>query len=113
MTAWAQEETLSYQLPDALEKFSQAFLLERTKADGAPPVHPLFSAVEALLATPLTLTDLVIARAMVEIREAVAREKRRRGELGFDDMLSRLDDACAGRAAKRWPARFASAFRWR
>ena len=57
-------------------------LLERTKADGAPPVHPLFSAVEALLATPLTLTDLVIARAMVEIREAVAREKRRRGELG-------------------------------
>lgn len=30
---------------------------------------------------------------MVEIREAVAREKRRRGELGFDDMLSRLDDA--------------------
>ncbi|STW72454.1 exodeoxyribonuclease V subunit beta [Klebsiella michiganensis] len=47
-------------------------------------------AVEALLATPLTLTDLVIARAMVEIREAVAREKRRRGELGFDDMLSRL-----------------------
>ncbi|MEG9306173.1 hypothetical protein V6S20_09700 [Klebsiella pneumoniae] len=57
MNAWAQEETLSYQLPDALEKFAQSFLLERTKAGGEPPVHPLFSAVESLLASSLTLTD--------------------------------------------------------
>ncbi|HBQ6427396.1 TPA: exodeoxyribonuclease V subunit beta [Klebsiella pneumoniae] len=96
VNAWAQEETLSYQLPDALEKFAQSFLLERTKAGGEPPVHPLFSAVESLLASTLTLTDLVLARAMVEIRDAVAREKRRRGELGFDDMLSRLDEALRG-----------------
>lgn len=96
VNAWAQEETLSYQLPDALEKFAQSFLLERTKAGGEPPVHPLFSAVESLLASSLTLTDLVLARAMVEIRNAVAREKRRRGELGFDDMLSRLDEALRG-----------------
>ncbi|NON50110.1 hypothetical protein G9Q06_28405, partial [Klebsiella pneumoniae] len=34
VNAWAQEETLSYQLPDALEKFAQSFLLERTKAGG-------------------------------------------------------------------------------
>ncbi|EPJ8157315.1 exodeoxyribonuclease V subunit beta [Klebsiella pneumoniae] len=96
VNAWAQEETLSYQLPDALEKFAQSFLLERTKAGGEPPGHPLFSAVESLLASSLTLTDLVLARAMVEIRDAVAREKRRRGELGFDDMLSRLDEALRG-----------------
>lgn len=96
VNAWAQEETLSYQLPDALEKFAQSFLLERTKAGGEPPVHPLFSAVESLLASSLTLTDLVLARAMVEIRDAVAREKRRRGELGFDDMLGRLDEALRG-----------------
>ena len=96
VNAWAQEETLSYQLPDALEKFAQSFLLERTKAGGEPPVHPLFSAVESLLASSLTLTDLVLARAMVEIRDAVAREKRRRGELGVDDMLSRLDEALRG-----------------
>lgn len=34
ISAWAQEETQSYQLPDALEKFSQRFLEERTKAGG-------------------------------------------------------------------------------
>ena len=93
ITAWAQEETRSYLLPDALEKFTQSFLNSRTKEGGAAPVHPLFAAIEAFLAEPLTLTDLVLTRAMKEIREAVAREKRRRGELGFDDMLSRLDAA--------------------
>ncbi|ROU16591.1 exodeoxyribonuclease V subunit beta [Kluyvera ascorbata] len=93
ISAWAQEETKNYQLPDALEKFSQPFLADRTKAGGEVPTHPLFSAIERLLASPLTLNDLVIAQAMKEIREAVAREKRRRGELGFDDMLSRLDEA--------------------
>lgn len=93
VSAWAQEETRHYQLPDALEKFSQAFLIERTKADGKVPEHPLFVAIDELLSAPLTLDDLVITRAMVEIREAVAEEKRRRGELGFDDMLSRLDQA--------------------
>ena len=93
ISAWAQEETRSYQLPDSLEKFSQSFLVERTKADGIVPEHPLFVAIETLLAQPLTLNDLMITRAMAEIRETVAREKRRRGELGFDDMLSRLDAA--------------------
>lgn len=93
ISAWAQEETRGYQLPDALEKFSQRFLTERTKADGIVPEHPLFVAIDALLAEPLTLNDLMITRAMTEIRQAVAREKRRRGELGFDDMLSRLDEA--------------------
>ncbi|MFW0766844.1 exodeoxyribonuclease V subunit beta [Trabulsiella odontotermitis] len=93
VNAWAAEETTSYALPDALEKFSQSFLRERTKPEGDVPVHPLFTTIESLLSQPLTLNDLVITQAMVEIRDAVAREKRRRGELGFDDMLSRLDDA--------------------
>lgn len=93
ISAWAQEETSTYLLPDALEKFSQAFLAQRTKAGGVVPEHPLFVTIETLLAQPLTLSDLVLTRAMREIRDAVAKEKRRRGELGFDDMLSRLDHA--------------------
>ncbi|MDU1875736.1 exodeoxyribonuclease V subunit beta [Citrobacter sp.] len=93
ISAWAQEDTQSYQLPDALEKFSQRFLQERTKAGGVTPQHPLFVAIDELLGEPLTLRDLVITRALAEIRAAVAEEKRRRGELGFDDMLSRLDAA--------------------
>ena len=93
ISAWAQSATQSYQLPEALEKFSQRFLEDRTKEGGVVPQHPLFVAIDELLAEPLTLRDLMITRALVEIRETVAKEKRRRGELGFDDMLSRLDSA--------------------
>lgn len=89
---WAQAQTTSYQLPDALSRFSQAVLEEKTKK-GEAPRHPVFSEIAALLAQPLTLRDLVIARAMAEIRYIVQQEKLRRGELGFDDMLSRLDEA--------------------
>jgi exodeoxyribonuclease V beta subunit len=41
ISIWAQEESRGYQLPDALEKFSQRFLIERTKADGIVPEHPV------------------------------------------------------------------------
>ena len=93
ISAWAAETTCSYQLPEALEKFAQSFLRERTKEGGVVPEHAVFDAIETLLNAPLTLNDLMLTSAMREIREAVAREKRRRGELGFDDMLSRLDSA--------------------
>ncbi|MBJ9327012.1 exodeoxyribonuclease V subunit beta [Citrobacter amalonaticus] len=93
ISSWAQSATQSYQLPEALEKFSQRFLEDRTKEGGVVPQHPLFVAIDELLAEPLTLRDLMITRALAEIRETVAKEKRRRGELGFDDMLSRLDSA--------------------
>jgi exodeoxyribonuclease V beta subunit len=77
-SASGRRKNPGYQLPDALEKFSQRFLIERTKADGIVPEHPLFVAIEALLAEPLTLNDLMITRAMAEIRETVAREKASR-----------------------------------
>ncbi|MGB7800732.1 exodeoxyribonuclease V subunit beta [Buttiauxella sp.] len=89
---WAQTETTTYKLPEQLERFSQSMLDEKTK-EGQPPQHPVFRAINALLSEPLTLRDLVIARAMAEIRYTVQQEKRRRGELGFDDMLTRLDEA--------------------
>lgn len=92
---WAQQETENYRLPEALLRFSQKVLLDKT-SKGEPPVHPLFSAVDALLASSLSIKDLVINQALQEIRESVAHEKQRRGELGFDDMLSRLDAALKG-----------------
>ncbi|SQD01965.1 exonuclease V subunit beta [Escherichia coli] len=45
-----EEETNSYQLPESLEKFSQRFLEDRTKAGGETPRHPLFEAIDQLLA---------------------------------------------------------------
>ncbi|MBA2815540.1 exodeoxyribonuclease V subunit beta [Candidatus Pantoea persica] len=92
VTQWANSETTDYLFPKELERFAQRALLEKTKK-GEPPRHPLFEAVEAFLAEPLSLRDLVIARALVEVRDAVRKEKRLRALLGFDDLLSRLDEA--------------------
>lgn len=90
--AWSQLETLDYQLPKELERFSQATLLEKTKK-GEPPRHPVFELIERLYAEPLSLRDVVMAQAIKEIRQSVQQEKRQRAEMGFDDLLSRLDEA--------------------
>ncbi|MGK4329108.1 exodeoxyribonuclease V subunit beta [Lonsdalea quercina] len=89
---WAEQPTQSYQLPKDLERFSQQELIERT-TKGEPPIHPVFSAVERLLQESLTLKDLVIWLALKEIKRTVREEKQRRAELGFDDLLGRLDEA--------------------
>ncbi|GKX43445.1 RecBCD enzyme subunit RecB [Pectobacterium carotovorum subsp. carotovorum] len=92
VTLWAEQPTLDYQLPKDLVRFAQQTLIEKTKK-GEPPVHALFEETERLLEAPLSLRDVVIVRALSAIRESVREEKRQRAELGFDDLLSRLDDA--------------------
>ncbi|MFJ5253115.1 exodeoxyribonuclease V subunit beta [Serratia liquefaciens] len=89
---WTVLETQDYQLPKELEKFRQSVLLDKTKK-GEPPRHPLFVAIDELFDEPLTLRDLIMARALSEIRLSIQQEKRQRAELGFDDLLSRLDSA--------------------
>jgi exodeoxyribonuclease V beta subunit len=92
VTQWAGSETLDYQLPKELERFGQQVLFEKTKK-GEAPQHPLFEAIDAFLAEPLSLRDVIISRALIEVRDAVQREKRLRALLGFDDLLSKLDEA--------------------
>lgn len=92
VSLWAQSETGDYQVPPELARFGQQMLDEKTKK-GSPPQHALFAAIDTFLAQPISLRDLVIARALVEVRTAVRKEKRQQALLGFDDLLSRLDDA--------------------
>ncbi|MGA9606166.1 MAG: exodeoxyribonuclease V subunit beta [Rouxiella badensis] len=89
---WSSQPTESYSLPKELERFRQSVLLEKTKK-GEPPEHRVFSAIDRLYEEPLSIRDLVIARALTAIRQSIAEEKRQRAELGFDDLLSRLDNA--------------------
>ncbi|PWC14908.1 exodeoxyribonuclease V subunit beta [Brenneria roseae subsp. americana] len=92
VTQWAEQQTQDYQLPKDLERFSQQILTEKTRK-GEAPEHAVFEAVERLLEESLSLRDVVIVRALSEIRQSVREEKRQRAELGFDDLLSRLDEA--------------------
>ncbi|MHA3357184.1 exodeoxyribonuclease V subunit beta [Yersinia enterocolitica] len=90
--SWAEQETGDYQLPKELEKFRQSVLFEKTKK-GEAPQHDVFHAIDRIFEQPLTLRDLILARAISEIRISVQQEKRQRAELGFDDLLSKLDAA--------------------
>ncbi|CAI1082870.1 exodeoxyribonuclease V subunit beta [Serratia quinivorans] len=97
---WVVLETQDYQLPKELDKFRQSVLLEKTKK-GEPPHHALFVAIDELFDEPLTLRDLIMARALSEIRLSIQQEKRQRAELGFDDLLSRLDSALQSEGGER------------
>lgn len=89
---WAEQDTRDYQLPKELEKFRQSVLVEKTKK-GEAPRHNLFLAIDDLFSAPLTLRDLIMAKALSEVRLSIQQEKRQHAELGFDDLLSRLDTA--------------------
>ncbi|WP_067566552.1 exodeoxyribonuclease V subunit beta [Candidatus Doolittlea endobia] len=94
---WAEQPTVDYQLPDELERFTSAVLVEKTIA-GDPPRHALFSAVQTFCQNRTSLRDLIFMMALAEIRQALEQEKWRRAELGFDDLVSRLDRALTGRS---------------
>lgn len=93
ITEWAEKSTDDYQLPkDILERFAQSRLDEKSKS-GSGPSHVVFRLVDELLAQALTIKDLIIPQAISEVRQTIAHEKQTRGELGFDDLLTRLDRA--------------------
>ncbi|MEQ5126377.1 exodeoxyribonuclease V subunit beta [Providencia alcalifaciens] len=111
ITEWAKKSTDDYQLPkDILERFAQSRLDEKSKS-GSGPSHSVFRLVDELLAQALTIKDLIIPQAISEVRQTIAHEKQTRGELGFDDLLTRLDRALhqdggallAEAIAKRFP----------
>ncbi len=89
---WAMKYTLDYQIPKELYKFRQSILIRNTK-QGQAPHHALFIAIDKLFSAPSSLRDLIIARALKEIRGSINNEKQQRGILGFDDLLTQMDAA--------------------
>ncbi|PLV62879.1 exodeoxyribonuclease V subunit beta [Erwinia sp. B116] len=92
ITLWAQSDTLDYAVPKDLERFGQQMLSDKTKK-GEAPRHALFVQIDDFLAQPRTLEDLLIARALSDIRRITQQEKRLHAQLGFDDLLGRFDAA--------------------
>ncbi|WMQ74937.1 MAG: RecBCD enzyme subunit RecB [Sodalis sp.] len=96
---WASEPTVDYRVPDELARFKSSVLADKTTA-GESPRHELFAAVEAFYQQSPSLRELIFAMALTEMRQALEREKGRRAEMGFDDLMSRLDRALAGGGGK-------------
>ncbi|MFP3019339.1 MAG: exodeoxyribonuclease V subunit beta [Arsenophonus sp.] len=90
VTDWAQLTNIDYKIPKELSRFSQSELLDKTIM-GNLAEHEVFLAIDNLLEQSITLRNFIISKAIINIRQTILKEKRRRGEIGFDDLLSHLD----------------------
>ena len=85
--------------PKNIERFGCAGL--KLKKGQPVPEHAAMAAIDAWLDTagalkPDDLRARLAAHAAAELRSALAAEKQRRAELGFDDLLLQLDRALRG-----------------
>ena len=85
--------------PDNIARFGRAGA--KLKKGQALPDHPALDAIDAwqqaqVAAQPAGLRAHLAVHAARALREALAAEKLRRAELGFDDLLLQLDRALAG-----------------
>ncbi|MDH1656893.1 exodeoxyribonuclease V subunit beta [Pseudomonas mosselii] len=104
LRAWAgDEQAMELDLGTGFTRLTPAGLAEAWKS-GEPPQHPALRAMESLreqlqgLASP-DARLLEHAAAWVSARFEV--EKRRRAEMGFDDMLLRLEHALGSDSGQR------------
>ncbi len=108
---WAQDEHSGYAIPKELERFGQTVLEENLKKGGAVPTLPLFSQIDALLASRPGIRDLILQRAAVVVRSRMQASKRQAHQLSFDDLLKDLDGALGSGLGERLCERIRATYR--
>ncbi|MDX2124680.1 MAG: exodeoxyribonuclease V subunit beta [Aeromonas hydrophila] len=108
---WAQDEHSGYAIPKELERFGQTVLKENLKKGGAVPTLPLFSEIDALLASRPGIRDLILQRAAVVVRSRMQASKRQAHQLSFDDLLKDLDGALGSGLGERLCERIRATYR--
>ncbi len=81
-----------------VSRYAASRLAKATGKGKARPEHPAFAALEhwhAWQAGKVSVQHAILADALVKVRERLAAQKRRRSQIGFDDLLLRLDAALA------------------
>ncbi|WAF76631.1 exodeoxyribonuclease V subunit beta [Aeromonas dhakensis] len=108
---WAQDEASGYAIPKELERFGLTVLEENLKKGGAVPTLPLFSKIDALLASRPGIRDLILQRAAVVVRSRMQASKRQAHQLSFDDLLKDLDGALGSSLGERLCERIRATYR--
>ncbi len=89
---------------DTLPRYTQGALNAALKKGAQPLVHEAFAAIESSVAGRRSLTPLrapILAHATLWVSQRLEQTKQRRAQLGFDDMLRRLDGALHSTAGAR------------
>ncbi|SNC61686.1 DNA helicase/exodeoxyribonuclease V, beta subunit [Marinobacter sp. es.048] len=102
LVAWAESDDLLPEKIDTAAGFKNQTpegLDNILKGDESAPHHPAFDAIKALLDfsqnQPSAKSD-ILRHASHWMAERLESEKQKRSEMGFDDLLTRLDDALHG-----------------
>ncbi|WP_017780869.1 exodeoxyribonuclease V subunit beta [Aeromonas dhakensis] len=111
ITDWAQDEASGYAIPKELDRFGQTVLEENLKKGGELPTLPLFSEIDALLASRPGIRDLILQRAAVVVRSRMQASKRQAHQLSFDDLLKDLDGALDSPLGERLCERIRATYR--
>lgn len=98
VTAWAASETVSYAVPDALARFSQSMLDEKSKTN--PPTAPIFEEIDMFMKEPIGLISGLMKDAIERCRTLLKEAKEKIYVLAFDDLLTQLNSALSGEQGK-------------
>ncbi|MDZ7750417.1 MAG: exodeoxyribonuclease V subunit beta [Gammaproteobacteria bacterium] len=101
LSSWAESDEL---LPEGLDKAgfknqTPAGLKKTLKVEGPAPHHAAFDAIAELVAFSENLPGAeadILRHASHWVARRLESEKHKRSEMGFDDLLTRLDDALHG-----------------
>jgi exodeoxyribonuclease V beta subunit len=104
LRSWAADPAAeSLDLKKGWERLTPAGLAEAWK-DGAPPAHPALDAMSGLQAALASLPDArapLLCFAARWVAQRFADEQARRAQMGFNDLLTRLDTALHERNGER------------
>ncbi|MCP8464677.1 exodeoxyribonuclease V subunit beta [Pseudomonas sp. ZM23] len=107
LDAWSE----GAEAPENLAKFGQTRI--KVKAKAVVPEHPALQAIDAWVERAEQRPDIaphLLLHALDEVRRNLEAEKQKRAELGFDDLLVRLDRALAGSTGERLAGRIREQF---
>ncbi|WED21246.1 exodeoxyribonuclease V subunit beta [Vibrio sp. JC009] len=111
ISEWAASETVNYNYPEQLEKFSADFLREKTAEGKKLPEHEVFHSINQFISEKPSLKEPVLAHAIQNCREMLEQAKQQKRWLSFDDLLTQLSSAIdldeegmlAGRICELYP----------
>lgn len=115
MSELAKAQRMPWILPSRVEGLSAGVMTEKLKGRKIPPAHPLFSLFEEFYRCHEEFRRMARVRIIVEadrwLRVELDRRKRLRGQMYFDDLLTRFAKALDGERGSGLRRRVRARFR--
>lgn len=96
---WAKLPTEDHSAPKEMERFRSSVLSNNTTM-GCFPYYPLFEEIDIFYRNNLSLRKLIFVLALKEVRSSLKKEKEKRSEISFDDLLKHFDLALTNKKGK-------------